>query len=34
LRWAFLGPLEIMDLAVLDVAHAVCGYLFAALSDT
>jgi len=34
LRWAFLGPLEIMDLAGLDVANAVCGYLFAALSDT
>jgi len=34
LRWAFLGPLEIMDLAGLDVANTVCGYLFAALSDT
>ncbi len=34
LRWAFTGPVEFMDLAGLDLSKAVCGYLFAALSDT
>ena len=33
LRWAFLGPLEGMDLGGLDVVNAVYGYLFQELSD-
>ncbi len=33
LRWAFTGPFEFMDLAGLDLAKAICGHLFSALSN-